>query len=40
MVIGLCKFLANKVALIAQVGSENQAQPTHVLASVLLFNSV
>jgi hypothetical protein len=31
---GLSKFLANGVALIAQVGSENQAQPTRVLGSV------
>jgi hypothetical protein len=37
--VGLSKFLANGVALIAQVGSENQAQPTRVLASVLRFNS-
>ena len=33
----LYKFLANGVALIAQVGSKNQAQPTRVLASVLRF---
>jgi hypothetical protein len=35
-----CKFVGNKAALIAQFGSENQAQPTRVLASVLRFNSV
>jgi hypothetical protein len=38
---GASNFFANGVALIAQVGSENQAQPARVLASsVLRFNSV
>jgi hypothetical protein len=34
---GFTIFLADGVALIAQVGSENQAQPARVLASVLRF---
>ena len=33
-------FLANRIALIAEVGSENQAQPTRVLTYVLRFNGV
>ena len=33
---GFTIFLADGVALIAQVGSENQAQPARVLASDIL----
>jgi uncharacterized membrane protein len=39
-IVGLYTFLASGVALIALVGSENQAQPTRILATVLRFNSV